>query len=370
MASIIDKIFNKKKKFAGLDIGKSSIKFMEIEGDDIYNAKLIHYAIEPIPKNLLRESSVENIQIISDLIKKCIKKSGSSNKNVVVCLSANATIAKKTLISDFDNEDAVQMQVESEIVKYFPTDINLDDVLIDYYTIGVNDQSPTDNDTLLIAGKKDKIDELLAGVESAGLTPAILDVDTYAINNLLRTLKGEDFLSKIYVFLDCSGNTLRMMVYKNGDLIHSKEIEIGGNQLTNDLMSNLGIDNYEEAEKLKITDQGDETYEMIKKQFLLNYAHEFVRALEYFSAATSIKEIEEIIITGGVSNMGDLPDIIKDLLIESSDIKLNQEPYVCRPINELKININDKISLNKFNHEEGSLFLVTGLAIRHFLRQY
>lgn len=112
MKNLINNFLSKKKRFAGLDIGTSSIKFMEIEGDSIENAKLIHYAVKPIPKSLMnRENNIEEIKALSDIIKRCWKKSGSNNKNVVLALSANSTIYKKTLISDFDSEEAVKMQI-------------------------------------------------------------------------------------------------------------------------------------------------------------------------------------------------------------------------------------------------------------------
>lgn len=99
MKNLINNFLSKKKRFAGLDIGTSSIKFMEIEGNSIENAKLIHYAIEPIPKNLInKQNNMEEIKALSDVIKRCWKKSGSTNKNVVIALSANSTIYKKTLI--------------------------------------------------------------------------------------------------------------------------------------------------------------------------------------------------------------------------------------------------------------------------------
>lgn len=369
MKSLINNFLSKKKRFAGLDIGTSSIKFMEIEGETIENAKLIHYAVEPIPKNLInRENNVEEIKALSDIIKKCWKKSGSNNKNVVLALSANSTIYKKTLISDFDNEEAVKTQVNDEIVKYFPSGMEINDVAVDYYTLGLNAQSETDNDTLLVAGKKDKIDELLAVVESAGLIPVILDVDIYAIQNLVRLLKGEDFLNKNYIFLDCGGSILRMIVFKNAEVIFTKEIEIGGINLTNDIMLNLSLSTIEEAEKMKIHRTGDETYDMIEKQFLLNYGHEFIQALHYFSTSTSIKEVEEIILSGGMANIPGLDEVLNTLILENSEVKVKNIPYIARPLTN--INKDEKISLNKFNRDEAGLFLVSSLALRYFLRQY
>lgn len=369
MKNLINNFLSKKKRFAGLDIGTSSIKFMEIEGDSIENAKLIHYAVEPIPKSLMnRENNIEEIKALSDIIKRCWKKSGSSNKNVVLALSANSTIYKKTMISDFDSEDAVKMQVDDEIVKYFPTGMALDDVAIDYYTLGVNPQSPTDNDTLLVAGKKDKIDELLAVVESAGLIPTILDVDIYAIQNLLRLLKGEEFLNNNYIFLDCGGSVLRMIAFKNAEVIFTREIEIGGMNLTNDIMLNLSLETQDEAERMKIHRTGDETYDMVEKQFLLNYGHEFIRGLDYFSTSTSIKNIEEIILSGGMANIPGLDEVLNNLILENSEVKVKNIPYIARPLTN--INKDEKISLSKFNRDEAGLFLVSALALRYFLRQY
>lgn len=368
MKNIMNDFFSKKKRFAGLDIGTSSIKFMEIEGDSIENAKLIHYAVEPIPKNLInRENNIEEIKALAEIIKKCWKKSGSNNKNVVLALSANSTIYKKTLISDFDSEEAIKSQVDNEIVKYFP-DMVIEDFAVDYYTLGINAQSDTDNDTLLVAGKKDKIDELLAVVESAGLVPTILDVDIYAIQNLLRLLKGEDFLNHNYIFLDCGGSLLRMVVFKNSEVVFTKEIEIGGMHLTNDIMLNLSLNTQEEAEKIKIHRTGDETYDMVEKQFLLNYGHEFIRALDYFATSTSIREVEEIILSGGMANVPGLDEVLHTLILENSEVKVKNIPYIARPLTD--INKEDRISLSKFNRDEAGLFLVSALALRHFLRQY
>lgn len=369
MKNLMNNFLSKKKRFAGLDIGTSSIKFMEIEGDSIENAKLVHYAIEPIPTNLKNnENNIEEIKALSDIIKKCWKKSGSNNKNVVLSLSANSTIYKKTLISDFDTEEAVKIQVEEEIVKYFPMGMVIDDVAVDYYTFGLNSQSSTDNDTLLVAGKKDKIDDLLAVVESAGLIPIILDVDIFAIQNLLRLLKGEDFLTKNYIFLDCGGSVLRMIVFKNAEVIFTKEIEIGGTHLTDEIKLNLSLETKQEAERMKIHRTGDETYDMVEKQFLLNYGHEFIRALDYFSTSTSIKEVEEVILSGGMANISGLDEILNHLILENSEVKVKNIPYIARPLTN--INKDEKISLNKFNRDEAGLFLVSALALRYFLRQY
>jgi type IV pilus assembly protein PilM len=368
MNNFVKKILNPKKRLAGLDIGTSTIKFMEIEGDSIENSKIIHYAVEPIPRNLIvLDGSTVDIKGISDVVKKCWKKSGSSNRNVVISLPANSVINKKSLIPDFDNEDDLKTQIETEIVKYFPNGMSLETVSVDYCNFGPNPQSPTDNDMLLIAAKKEKIEEKLAIVESAGLNAAILDVDIFAMQNLLRMMKGESFNEKNILLLDCGAYVMRMFVFKKGELNYTKESEIGSSNLTNDIMLNLGVQSEAEAEKLKLDRNGDDTYDLIEKQFLTNYVSEFMRTFQYFITATSL-EVDEIILTGGLAGIPGFEDYFQNALLEHSETHIQNLPYVARPLSDL--GKNDKISLSKFNKDEAGLFLVSALALRHFLRQY
>ena len=74
------------------------------------------------------------------------------------------------------------------------------------------------------------------------------------------------------------------------------------------------------------------------------------------------------ILSGGMANVPGLDEILTNVISNNSEFKINNEIYIARPLGN--INKDDKISLNKFNRDEAGLFLVTALALRHFLRQY
>lgn len=369
MNKILSKIINPHNIIAGLDIGNSSVKFMEIQGDNLENAHMVNYIIEPIPREYFNNETglIENMKGIAEIIRSCWKKSKSNTKNVAITLSSSGVISKKAIIPKIENENDLKSQIESEIANYFP-EMKLEDVTLDYYIVQENPDNSEENDMILVAAKKDKIDERIALVEMAGLIPIIIDVEQYALQNLLRLMKGEDFNRKTIMLLDCSAKVMKMFVFKNGVLMHTKDVEIGGDNFTEEIMNNMNIKNVQEAERLKLIKSGDETFNMIEKTFLMNYAAEFLREFQYFINFNTISDIDEVILCGGVAGMEGIEEAFANTILEHGEKNIKNAPYVARPLEN--ISKENNISLSKFLNDEPSLFLVTSLALRHFLRQY
>jgi len=370
MKNILSKLFNDNKNIIGLDIGLSMIKIMELSGEDLESVKLEGYASVPVPPEYLNENgefNAEYVKNISELVNKCWKKAGCTSKHVAVCIKSNNVITKKAILPNYSTQMDLKMAVESELTQHIPEDLKIEDLAIDFFKLGANESSPSENDMLLIASKKEKIDDIQAIVEGAGLIPEIIDVEPYAIQNILKLMKGEDFEAKTYVVADCSASMLRMFVFVKGVLTATKEAQIGGITLTNDIINNLGI-SFETAEKMKIDRTGDETFDLIEKGFINNYTTEFVSLLSYFSSATSLGEIDEIILTGGVASLPFLEQSIVNSLLDTTDIIVNSEPYIARPLENAER--SPKINMVKFSSEEPGLFLVTSLALRKYLRQF
>ena len=368
MKFLLNKLAGTPKNIAGLDIGSSSIKFVEIQGDSLENATLVHYAIEPIPRDLAAEDGTfQNMEAISDLIRKCWKKSGSTLKHVTVALPQSSIISKKAQLPIVDSEEDLKFQVQNEITKYLPTGLSEDDIALDFFTYGSNEQSPTDNDMLLVAAKKDKIDERTGLIEGAGLIPVILDAEHFSLQNMLRAMIGEDFNHKNYLLADCSASVLRIIVFRKGEIAYNKDNQIGGYNLTQDIMNNMGV-SAEEAEIIKIKGSSEELYEMVLKTFLNNYASEFLRSFQYFATQSSDPEIAQVYLTGGVAATKGLEDALYKAVIESEEQNITSKPQIAHPLAQM--NKGNRIDLAKFASDESSLFLASGLAIRHFLRKY
>ena len=362
------KLLKPRPNLIGLDLGNSSVKIIELSGEDIGALKLVNYAIEPIPRELVGENGKFNdIEKVAEIIKKCWKKAGSKIKNVALALPGGATTHKKVIIPHIESENELQAQMENELTNILPDGVDVSDMAFDFYNLGVNEQNPTDDEVLIVAAKKETIDERLAVVEAAGLIPLVLDIEQYSYQNIVRLIKGEDFNNGVYVVVDCSASVQRIMVFKNGELIYTKDSPIGGFNFTQEISITYGC-TIEEAEKLKVEKSDDEAFKALEKQFAMNYASEFIRSLSYFTSATSIYSIDEIIVVGGVSGMYGLVESINQSLSEMQDIILASPVYVAKPFDSIEK--SSQISLTKFTKDEPSLFLALSLALRRYLRTY
>lgn len=368
MKDFLVNILSKKKNMVGLDIGSSYVKCMEVDGKDLSNLKLIGYAIEPIPKQFLGENDkFENLEVVADIIQKCWKKSGASTKNVVVSLPSNATIYKKILLPYVNSENELMEQVQNELVQFLPKGTNIEEMAIDFYNFGPSKNNENEMEVLIVASKQDVLQERIELVEAAGLVPIVIDVEYFAIQNLIKFIKGKDFEQGVYVVVDASAYNLNFLVFKNGELIYTKDNQVGGFSLTQDVANNFDA-SIDEAEKIKINRTGEETLDLLEKNFTNNLSEVIASMLSYFISATSINNIKEIILIGGVSGSNGIEEGIKAALIEIQDLVLECDPYIASPLEDLEK--GSALGLNKISRDQSSLGLVFSLAFRKYLRAY
>ncbi len=364
----ISNFLNKKKSIIGLDIGNSYIKIVEVSGENLDNLELTAYAMVPVPREVIAENGEfkeEELAKISELINKCWQKAGCETKNVATCINSNNVISKNIYIPKLSSSEELQLMVENEFSKIIPEEINLNDLAIDYMYTG-EEESEEFAEVLVVASKKEKVEFIQALVEGAGLNLEILDVESFAIENLLKLMKGLQFYEGTYIFADCSASMLRMYAYVDGQLIATKDSQLGGHTLTMDLMNNLGV-TFEEAEKLKQERSEDKMFLDIERNFLLNYKLEFFTLLAYFSSAHSLIKVDDIILSGGVAGHPNFEKMIIEGLLEEQSLMVLNEPYIAKPLENAKKSIPN---IQKFNKDEQNLFLATSLAVRQYLRDY
>lgn len=364
----ISQFLSPQKRIAGIDVGESSIKIMEIAGENLDNAQLAHYAIESIPPSIQHnENSIETIEALAEIVKKCWKKSGITTKNVALSLPNSAIFYKKIIVPIFDDDEELTIYLNDKVKEYIPNGVKVEEIVLDYSVLKIDEQNPHEQEVILVLAKKEKMEQKIAIIEAAGLIPTIIDVEQYALQNILRLMKGEDFNKKTFLLLDMSASTLRMLVFKNGELLTTRDTHIGGVNLTKELMNNLDI-NFIDAEKMKVERNFNEIYDIVEKTFLNNYVSEFISAFKYFISSTNINSIDEIILIGGVAGLPQIDEVFKQAIKESENYQIKTEPYIARPLHS--ISKSDSIDLHKFSQHESSLFLVTALALRPFLRSF
>jgi type IV pilus assembly protein PilM len=355
----------KKNQLVGLDIGSHSVKLVEID-DSKKGMILKNFGTIGLPKDSIVEGAIKEMEIVASSIKKLFKMLHVKNKNVATSISGFSVIPKKISISKRD-ESELESSIQEEAEQYIPFDIS--DVNLDYEILtseeeevgpeteqGAKEKDSGLMDVMLVAAKKDIIEDYISLIHLAGLNPAVLDVDAFALQNAFEM--SEEETSGCYAIVSVGAEELGINAIKNMASIFTRDSSYGGSQITEAIMSRLDT-SYEEAEKIKLggtkMDKERGALEEIFTSSVSGWVQEIKRALDFLSTTYPDETIEKILITGGASR---LPGFVKYLEIET-DIPIEQlNPFANLQINEKTF---DPRYLNYMAPQAG---VAVGLALR------
>ena len=251
LASQFDFLSAKTPPLIGVDISSSYIKMVEIAeaGKGLYRVE--RYVIEPLPKDTVTDGNIANIEAAGEVMKRAHKQMASRVKNIALALPSSAVITKKVLLNGNQREEDMEYQVQSEANQYIP--FSLDEVNLDFQVIGPAPNSEEEVEVLIAASRKEKIEDRVAVAEAAGLKTIVMDVESYAALAAFDMIKGsssgiED--KDVTAIVDIGAQITRVTVMHEDQQVYSREQQLGGYQLTQDISRQFGMP-MEEAEVAK-----------------------------------------------------------------------------------------------------------------------
>ena len=145
----LDFLNTKTPPLCGVDISASSVKMVELsESADKKGYTLERYAIESLPKDAVIDGNINNLDVVSEAVRRAWKRLGSRIKNVCVALPAAAVISKKIMLPAGLRENEMEYQVESEANQYIP--FALEEVNLDFQVLGPSANNPDEVEVLLL----------------------------------------------------------------------------------------------------------------------------------------------------------------------------------------------------------------------------
>jgi type IV pilus assembly protein PilM len=295
----------------GLDISTSAVRLVELADAGKGEVRLERYAHEPLPRGAVVDGNIDNIEAVSEAVRRVWKKSGTRIKLVALGMPPAAVITRKIVLPAGLSEDQLEVQVESEASQYIP--FALDEVSLDFDVIGAAPNSPDDMEVMLAAARREKVEDRVAIAEAAGLTATVMDIESYAaraaLEPLISQLAGAGKEQIVALFQIGAGAT-HISVMLDGETIYEREQPFGGNQLTQDIVRAYGL-SFEEAEARKKSGDLPENYSAdLLTPFLENAALEITRAIQFFYTSTPYTRIDQLYLAGGCAQIPGLFEII------------------------------------------------------------
>ncbi len=112
----------KSSPLIGVDISSSSVKMVELSLIDKESKtyRIERYAIESMPADAMLDGAIENMEAVSECLRRGWKRMGTRQKNVVLALPATDVITKKIVVPDGQREEDLVFQVENEATEVSP----------------------------------------------------------------------------------------------------------------------------------------------------------------------------------------------------------------------------------------------------------
>jgi len=357
--SFLDTLLGRKHPpMIGLDVSSSSVKLVELSQNSSGEFTLERFAFEPLEKGWITDGQIEKFDEVAEAVRKVVSKSGSRTKLAAMAMPQSAVITKKIMLPAGLREEEMEMQVEAEANQYIP--FSLDEVSLDFCVIGPSTSSAGDVEVMIAASRKDRVQDRQGLAESAGLKPAVLDIESYAarlaMRRLINALPGEGKDALVALF-EIGAETTGLKVLRDDELLYDRDQAFGGAQLTQLISRQYGF-SFEEAESKKLSgDLPEDFQQSLLVPFVDSLSQEIGRALQYFFTSTPHHKVHYVMLAGGTASLPGLKERVTELTGFAS--------MVVNPFEGMKL--GSSVRESKLRREAPSYLTACGLAMRRFV---
>ena len=341
------------KGTVGLDIGSSyikAVKLKELKGG--YELELCH--LHSLPPELIVDGSIIDSLRLVDSLKEMLKTGGIKAQNVAISISGHSSVIIKRISLPEMSEEELSESIKFEAEQYVPFDI--EDVNLDFQIIGPKDE-PGQMDVILVAVKKDIINEYIQVVKEAGLTPVVVDIDSFALENMYG-INYEIEPGKNVALLNIGASTINMSILKGGISVFTRDSSLGSNLHTEALQREFNI-SYESAEKLKrgesVENVSPEDAGAVIESASEEILSEISRSFDYYRSTTVHEDIAEVVLSGGCALIKNFASMIT----ERSGI----ETKIAEPFRNIRI--PKKLDVAYIEEIAPMMAVAVGLALRN-----
>lgn len=366
-------LFSRGMDAVGVDIGSHNIKIVQLKkvGDEKY--QLVKYGSAPVSLEYSLElSPFDRKQLAVTSLKKLLIQNKISTKNAVTSVSGNSVIVRYVKFPSLSHSE-LEKTIQFEAEPYIP--FGVQDVNIGFQILGeVTDEGQKKMETILIAAKKEIIQDRIDILQEAGLRPVVVDVDAFALENAFELGSVTQGAGENVMLVDIGAMVTNIVIVENGVCRVVRDVLVGGDNFTKALQKNLQVD-YSTGEKMKWEnglvmfdeknmekpaeeDEDSEDKAQISgiiANAVKSLIEEIQRSIDYYQTQSEEKIVSRIVLSGGSAKLNNL------------DKFMSQELHI--PVEIHNPFRGEKVSTDLFSGEElveesPSLVVAFGLALR------
>jgi type IV pilus assembly protein PilM len=341
----------KENLIVGVDIGSHAVKVCQLQkaGSDY---RLLAVGSAAITPGAVEDGVLQDPEVVAKAISELFKNLKIKTKRVGISISGYSVIVKKINLDVMSDEDLADYIAE-EAEQYIPFDI--EDVYLDFQVINSDREDNDRCEVMLVAAKKEVIDDYLDLLQEQKLLPVLVDVDGFALENIWEN--ASDKRGNV-ALVDIGASKMNINIIADGSSVLARDVVVGSEQLTDQIAGTLEID-FEKAEQLKLgripAGEYQEELEEIFTQTCTQWVLEIKKAIDLYLSNNPDKPLATLVLSGGGSKVRGLKKYIAS---ETGLEVVAFNPFASMTLNEKKI---DRKYLEAIAPE---MAIAAGLAIR------
>ena len=340
-------------KILGLDVGSNAIKMVEINRSK-KGFELEFVGLAPLGDGAIVDKTVKKNEDVQTALTSLYGSCGTRAKDVATSLAGKSVIIKQVTMNSMTDAQ-LEKQIEMEAEPYIPFDIK--DVNLDFFIMGDRPEREGTMEVVLVAAKKDYMEDYMHLITSTNLNPVVFDVDPFALE-VMYEFCYPNVQEEVIALVNIGASTINVNILKSGASQYTRDLPLGGDSVTREIMRFFDVD-YNRAENIKrgalLKDITSRNLRKIFQRSVENFVSELQKILDFFSTNVSYDPIQKIFLSGGASATYGLSSTMEE--------ELNIPVEMIDPFRSLRI--DERIFDTDYLYRIGpTMAVAVGLALR------
>ncbi|MDP9164911.1 MAG: type IV pilus assembly protein PilM [Actinomycetota bacterium] len=318
----------------GLDIGTSGVRAAELtlgKGP----ATLERFGQVALPPGAVRDGEVVDVAAVAAAIRQLWAQAKFSSKKVVVGI-ANQKVVVRQVDLPWLPVNELRKSLAYQVQDFIPMPV--EQAILDFHPLEEfsNDAGGRMLRVLLVAASREMIGTTLDAVESAGLTPSMVDLTSFAVLRSLVTAQSGLGSLEAEAIVEVGASVTNIVVHQGGVPRFVRILLMGGADITDAVAERLGVP-VDQAESVKQSTGlahapgGGDAHPANRAIEVSGaaFVEEVRSSLDYYLAQPGSARVGRVVVSGGGSRL--------DGLVERLAAATRLPVEAARPMSLLKI---------------------------------
>ncbi len=234
-------LFRRSRQTLGLDIGSGFVKAVVVDHSGP-EPILVRAGYLALAKDAIVEGEIMDPPLVADTVRALVESLGVEARSVVTAIGGRDVIIKKIQMDRMPAEDVRQV-IRWEAEQYVP--FEMENVQLDFQVLDPDEDGLLMN-VLLVAAKRELVEQKTMLLRDAGIVPSVVDVDAFALYNIFE-LNHPGASRGVVGLVNIGHEISTVLVLQDGVPVVTRDVPLGSRHLREDLRRAHGLSD-DEAE--------------------------------------------------------------------------------------------------------------------------